>query len=65
LVYPDCIGLNVDDARQKLYEINKDSQIIVTETHSFKDKIIKPLSEATVIRQKNSGLSVELIVAFF
>lgn len=65
MVYPDCVGLSIDEARRKIYEFDKEVRIVTIETHSFKDNDLKALTEAIVVRQKNEIKSVELIVAFF
>lgn len=65
MVYPDCVGLAVDEARRKLYSFDKETRIVTIETHSFKDNELKTIADAVVVRQENSSKSVELIVAFF
>lgn len=62
--FPDVIGMMIDEARQKIFDAAKDVALIVHECHSFKDKILFPLSEARILKQVQQDNEIHLYVGF-
>ena len=62
---PDCLGLNINDARKLLFDFDKNIGILFRETHSFKDDDVKSIELATVIQQREVNGIIELTIAFF
>lgn len=62
--FPDVIGMSIDDGRQKIFDISKDVALVIRECHSFKDKVLFPLSQARILKQEQRGNEVHLFVGF-
>lgn len=61
---PDVIGMNVDEGRQLLFSVTRDFGLVIHECHSFKDKVLFPISEARILKQVCDDNEIHLYVGF-
>ncbi len=63
---PDVRALKIDEARRKIYEYDKNLNIVISETVDRRDKehFNYNISETIVIAQKNIEKEVHLLVAY-
>jgi hypothetical protein len=56
--------MRIDEGRQMVFDVAKDVSLVIHECHSFKDKILFPLSDARILKQETIGNQVHLYVGF-
>ncbi|MBN2898253.1 MAG: hypothetical protein JXO44_05725 [Clostridia bacterium] len=62
--FPDVVGMSIDEGRQLVFDANKDMTIVIRECHSFKDKVLFPLSQARILKQVVRETEIHLYVGF-
>lgn len=62
--FPDVIGMRIDEGRQMMFEVSNDIAFVIHECHSFKDKVLLPLSDARILKQERIEHEVHLYIGF-
>lgn len=62
IVLPDCIGMNIDEAIVVLRQADREIRIALLPTFDPKFKGEIALSKMIVLRQRENGKDVELVI---